>query len=376
MPKLLVPTISERLAQTLCINYVSRMNTILLILPMIAVLAATPSLSSAWGPEGHEIVGVVAQHHLRSSHAKQKILEILGDETLKEASTWPDAVKHRHNPRNLPEALRDDQDSIDFVIAAAPGKPNADNERWHFANLPLGAPDYQSVFSSYPELPSPDNPFTSPRDIVHVINVCIQRLHGHSVSGYELSEKNALRFLVHLLGDIHQPLHIASGYFAASPASPSDLLIGDPKTIADGHLKGDRGGNSLFYQEQPAEELHAHWDGDLVKYAIRTAPHGVRHNVDDYAAYLATLKPESGWKPTGDITKWAEQVANESLANAKTAYAAVTPTDIKVHHYTVSTGHGSTPVDGYPIQLTTHYDADDAPMVQIQLAKAGYRLAK
>src|SRR5690242_9922962 len=347
----------------------------MLVLPVLMVLLGLPAVSWGWGAEGHEIVGTVAEH-LISSKTRVHILQILGDESLKDASTWADEVKHHTSPTGLKPPLNTDSDSIAFVNAAQKGQPNADNDRWHFANLPLGATDYHSIFTTYKDLPSPDDPFASERDIVHVINVCIQRLKGQPVTGFTLSQKNALRLLVHLVGDLQQPLHIGSGYIAASPSTSADLLVRDPKTIADGHLKGDRGGNELFYHDQPAEELHAHWDTDLVKYAMKMAPAGVRHNVDDYASYLATLPTQITWNGTGNVTSWAEQWANETLVLARDAYQDVTPTSTKSHPYTSHFNHKSQTEQGYPVQLGSHYDDKDAPQVKTELAKAGYRLAK
>jgi hypothetical protein len=240
---------------------------------VLAVLLVAPSLAAAWGADGHEIVGAVAALRLTSAHAKQHVRQILGaKERLKDASTWADAVRHHTDPTQLPEALRMDSHSARFVVEAAEGKPNSDNARWHFVNLPLGASDYRAILSAYPNLPSSDNPFASPRDIVHVINACVERLRGQPVPGFELTPKNALRMLVHLVGDLHQPLHVGSGYLAESPASPNALLVRDPKTIAEGKLASDRGGNSLFYTAQPAQQLHAHWDADLVAAAMKSAP--------------------------------------------------------------------------------------------------------
>jgi hypothetical protein len=344
---------------------------------VLAVLLVTPSLAAAWGAEGHEIVAAVAALRMTSAHAKQRVRQILGPgESLKEASTWADAVRHRTDPTQLPEALRLDSHSVRFVVESAEGKPNSDNARWHFVNLPLGASDYRAILSAYPNLPSPREPFASPRDIVHVITVCIERLRGHPVPGFDLTPKNALRMLVHLVGDLHQPLHVGSGYVAAAPASPTGLLERDPNTIAERKLASDRGGNSLYYKAHPAQQLHAHWDADLVATAMKSAAGGV-HTVDTYAAYLAHLKPAVSWAPKGPITTWSVQWANDSLAAARAAYAGVTPTDTKEREYEIVVGHGPPKVvKGYPVALSPTYDTTNAAIVRDQLAKAGYRLAR
>jgi hypothetical protein len=75
----------------------------------------------------------------------------------------------------------------------------------------------------------------------------------------EFTKVQALRIIVHLVGDIHQPLHTVSGYYnLTNPEEPK--LISDP-TDAFGKPQ-DRGGNQLFYTE--SQELHALWDTKLV----------------------------------------------------------------------------------------------------------------
>ena len=56
----------------------------------LALLAAAPAL--AWGPVGHRVVGLVAEHHL-SETAARGVAAILGSESLARAATWPDEIR-------------------------------------------------------------------------------------------------------------------------------------------------------------------------------------------------------------------------------------------------------------------------------------------
>lgn len=100
-----------------------------------------------------------------------------------------------------------------------------------------------------PSIYAPDGPFSSPDDVVNAIGAAVDVLEGKS---QQFTKAQALRILVHLVADVHQPLHSVAGYFdCTDPTDPK--LIGDP-TLAQ-KLPHDRGGNQLFYTK--TLELHA-----------------------------------------------------------------------------------------------------------------------
>ena len=55
-------------------------------------LLALPAQALAWGQTGHRVTGAIAQAHL-SGLARARVEQILGNETLAEASTWPDEMR-------------------------------------------------------------------------------------------------------------------------------------------------------------------------------------------------------------------------------------------------------------------------------------------
>ncbi len=68
----------------------------LLALVALAVLAL-PAPALAWGKTGHRVIGSIADTHL-SGIARAQIEQIMGVETLGEASTWPDEMRANPDP--------------------------------------------------------------------------------------------------------------------------------------------------------------------------------------------------------------------------------------------------------------------------------------
>ena len=187
-----------------------------------------PHLSTmAWSGAGHQVIAAEAYREL-SPAQQQKVVQLLeahpqyarwqdslrGDagspefemEIFMRASTWPDEIRRRESEYNHP--------------------------RWHFIDYPLKPPKFPLVPDSSPE----DN-------IVFAIQQCEKTLSSRKASPEERAV--FLSWLIHLIGDLHQPLHCASLFDSAHP-------------------NGDKGGNDFFVR--PAEQgisLHSFWDGLL-----------------------------------------------------------------------------------------------------------------
>jgi S1/P1 Nuclease len=162
----------------------------------LALLAAAPAL--AWGPVGHRVVGLVAEHHL-SEAAVRGVAAILGSESLARAATWPDEI--RSDP------------------AWDRAKP------WHFVDLNPG-----ERYATAPRSPG--------GDVVEAIRRFSKVLQDPKVEAARKVE--ALRFLVHFVGDVHQPLHVGR--------------------------RDDEGGNSVqvtWFGE--STNLHAVWDEKIIE---------------------------------------------------------------------------------------------------------------
>lgn len=123
----------------------------------------------AWGMIGHRVVGEVASEHLSETAAK-KIKELLGHKTLAEVSNWMDDIKSDHAYDSL--------------------KP------WHYTTIPDG--------KTYDETtPNPEG------DVIQGITFLVEALKKGGLS--KDLERDYVKLLVHLVGDIHQPLHVGNG---------------------------------------------------------------------------------------------------------------------------------------------------------------------
>ena len=130
------------------------------------ILAMTVSTAAhAWGTEGHHVIALIAQSQLtpKARAAVDRLLAVEPGETLVSVSTWAD--EHR-NPANAP---------------------------WHYINFPRGDCVYNE------ERDCPDG---------RCVVVAIKRQQEVLVSGATDDRKlTALKYLVHFVGDLHQPLH-------------------------------------------------------------------------------------------------------------------------------------------------------------------------
>jgi hypothetical protein len=169
-----------------------------LILALTFALLSNQAL--AWGQNGHRVTGAIAEP-LLNRKAKAQISAIIGNETLAEASTWADEMK------SSPEEF--------WQVTANP---------WHWVTVPAG--------KTYTEVGAPPE-----GDAYTALKKFSADLKDPKST---LAEKQlALRFIVHIIGDLHQPLHVGSG--------------------------NDRGGNDrkvTFMREDT--NLHAVWDINLI----------------------------------------------------------------------------------------------------------------
>lgn len=175
------------------------------ILRSLALLLMLACPVLAWNGPGHKVVALIASSEL-DPEINARIQEILSHHPFPEArellaaSVWPDQIKE------YPE------------YAQGP---------WHYANVPLF-------------LEGPIHPTQDGGQVVEALEQNLEILKSEASS--DADKAVALAWVVHILGDIHQPLHAATAY---SPQFP----------------EGDRGGNEyhIRYQEEETN-LHSFWD--------------------------------------------------------------------------------------------------------------------
>jgi hypothetical protein len=270
-----------------------------------------PAPAQAWGNAGHEVVALIAERDLKPA-ARQKVFALLAADTgtltahdLASEATWAD--RWRDSDRNTTHV-----------------RYNA-TEHWHFVDFELAAPNLAAACRQHPPLPPGKPAGAGPASacVVDKINQFAAELAAPATAPEE--RLLALQFLLHFVGDLHQPLH-----------------------ASDDH---DGGGNGKQAQtaKRPQAPLHHYWDVEFVTPLGKTAP-------DIAAALAAGITPaqRSAWQ-AGTPATWAM----ETFAVARdTAY-----------------GKLPKPTQGV-YQLGAGYQKQALAAVSLQLQKAGVRLAE
>ena len=119
---------------------------------------------------------------------------------------WPDEIRPLvKSPHTIVSGFT----PAELNEASAFVSAHPDSKNWHFVDLPPGAAHYPNLAHSDPT--DPTLPFTAANDIVHMIHRCIEILESETDTP-EFTKLQALRWLLHLVEDLHQPLHVVSGY--------------------------------------------------------------------------------------------------------------------------------------------------------------------
>jgi S1/P1 Nuclease len=222
-----------------------------------AIFILISSGAFAWGPEGHRIVGDIAETRLTPA-ARLQVKELLGNDDLAAIAVWADEIRGER-----PETYG-----------------------WHFVDIPMDA----SGFSEQRDCFRPDekHPYTL-RDhhncVVDRITMFTRALADRNGPRQERIE--ALKFLVHFVGDVHQPMH----------------AIGEGRGGNDIHI-------SEFGSSQCGERpctLHFAWDTGLIKHADISEQRYVARITELIASRKLTV--QAGGTPAD----WA----NESLVRAR-----------------------------------------------------------
>lgn len=140
-------------------------------LAVLVIIIMLPLLAGAWGPLGHRITGQIADSYLKPS-ARKAIKSILGNETLAMSANWADFIKSDSNYKYL--------------------------NNWHYVNLPAGL-SKNDVFIFLDKNPG-SNIYNKTKEMVALLK------NPQTPANKKVF---ALRMLVHLMGDMHQPMHTA-----------------------------------------------------------------------------------------------------------------------------------------------------------------------
>jgi len=308
----------------------------------------------AWGPDGHETTGKLADALIAGSPAATQVRKLIGM-SLQQASVWADCAKGVVKDKttgkfaykgagNFPECkpFETPQEEARMAAFVSRNWTQCDPKSWeetchrqyHYADVAIQHDHYQGGLAG-----------TSDHDIVGSINAAITVLKGgHSPASIHLaSKREALLVLSHYVGDIHQPLHVEAVYLnpQGQPVDPDQAATFDPATRTVG-------GNSIF---DHGEKLHAEWD----QVPLQLTPSHVDANEVARARAVA---------PTaGDPLTWSAQWATDTIQSADAAFSGVGFAPEDTHHH-------------WQASLPDGYAASRAALQRTQVVKGGARLAQ
>lgn len=302
----------------------------------LAVLHLLTAAAFGYGNAGHQVIGDIAAHYLQGTRAGEEVAKLLRDkETLATAATWPDRAK-------LPEKYLTEE-MKEFVAQ------NPEHHVYHYCDIPFQESAYRE-----------DSIGAGPNDIVHVMGDCIAVLQSagpEPKNPRQLTRRVAFFLLAHLVGDIHQPLHVGTSYVDA------DNHFVNPNSGATG--LPDAGGN--YFKLTKTTSLHGYWDTVTVKNAKEKAAAG------EFADYLIAQHPaQAEWKATGPPRTLPAQWATETLQLSEPCFKGITLTD----RTTVPAEEKRPEHVEWKVTLPPGYETSSADTVELELAKAGWRLAE
>jgi hypothetical protein len=251
------------------------MKRILYLLPIVLMV----NNALAWGPDGHKIVAQIAQDKL-NPNALKAVSKLIPGQDLASVANWADAIKSK------PEWVH--------------------TKSWHFVDI-ADEGDYETAEHA------PDG------DIIGAITDMVKVLKTPSAT--ELEKQNALKFIVHFVGDIHQPLH-----------------VGRPD---------DHGGNSIKVMFMgKSMNLHSLWDSGMIS----------KQNMD-YVQYARFLQGQSTFTAPYDLPEISfSQIIEEDMSSRKEIY-------------------NFRPISEGPIKLEDGYLKRNLSTMNDRLLKGGERLS-
>ena len=347
-------------------------RTLLSLVLTVCLIGLLPLRAAAWGSDGHKIVAGIAYWRLQQLHAKNALKNIskiltanLGAEEMDlrpwniyDAAVWPDDI------RNI----------SDYNWA----KP------LHFVSIPLDKKNDPTAMDKYDQ----DSVCISSAKIPEGVCVIGGLNHYLKVLSTPSSSKKdrleAVSFIIHFMGDIHQPLHTSEDktfinfmggnedrggnyrfifYLLEKPFTNDDpdACVKMPSACTDSFKKPNG------KVERSNKQLHAAWD----KYMIRTEMEN-NPKRGDFKAYVTDLvkvlpanpaDPKYAAMEAGDFKQWADESHHLAELNAYALIGStkkISPADKKEYEFYL---------------LNDAYRAKNIKVVDQQLIRGGIRLA-
>ncbi len=254
-----------------------KIKVLILFCVLLTSVSSIANNDDVWGATGHRATGKIAENHLTKA-AKRKIDKLLQGESLAFVSTYADEIKSDR-------------------------KKYGKFYTWHYVNMPLDA-QYKDVAK---------NP---KGDLITGIRECVNILKDKKSSTED--KRFYLKMLVHLVGDLHQPMHIGQ--------------------------KEDKGGNTIQVTwHGKGTNLHRVWDENMIS-GWKMSYVELANNAKDLSKEQIKLLQK------GDVIDWMK----DTHKLTKRVYGSVKSGD----------------------KLRYRYSYDYFPIVREQLQKGGLRLAK
>jgi len=354
----------------------------------VALTLLAPGHILAWGDHGHQIVVLIASRYL-SDQARGAVLKLLAADIKANPNYYKKAcpqvtalAQGGDKDRLLTEGLR--------CMVIWPDPPYVKYDRpytanWHFVDIPLTLEANGKVVTNQFDLARECLHDTKSREksgdcaclaVERFRSVLANPQMGSNYGEDDPSRAEALKFVIHIIGDIHQPLH-----------SATDINLSKPND------RGDAGGNGKIVEWLGQQtytyglwNLHAVWDEGILDKTLE--PYKAKDEGVVETAYINALKlPPAGsseltQKQQGDIFAWTSEAY---MLAAEYAYGKL-PTFDANYTYPVldrktfkpvidpQTNKPQTKSGGY--RLTQSYYESSREVVNSQLALAGLRLAR
>jgi hypothetical protein len=278
---------------------------------VFSVFFAIPHQALAWGDDGHKTVALIAQQCLSQS-AKKTIAAMLAADTdgltqhdIASEATWADKYRDENNRKDHYQ----------------------ETQNWHFVDTEISSPDLTTACFGRPALPP--GTLASNGDAKACAVDKIEQFETElAAPGTDAEERLfALKFILHFVGDVHQPLHSSDNH---------DYGGNQVKVTVDGS------------KHKSADELHGFWDVQFVD---------------------GVAKP-----PTVLAKKLLAQISPAQAAS----WVQGKPEDWSMEAFMISKqdAYGSPPLSkATPRHLDAAYVAQAEKDVTLQLSRAGIRLA-
>jgi hypothetical protein len=301
-----------------------------LLASIVLGASLTAPVAQAWGCKGHQSVGLIAEKHL-TTEAQEFVSSLLTANPI-------DPKLKRYCGTAVNDPLGDASTWADDVRADRKNGP------WHYIDIPRGASQ------------SPLEPFCGKQGcVVSAIREQLAILKDKSADGAKRAE--ALRYIIHFVGDLHQPLHSTTNADEGGNCVPLKYFRREPQERGHGF----------------APNLHSLWDSAILERDSEGA------DPAEYADKLVGLFASSieAWQKAGihvDDWVWESHEYAES-----TAYGGLTPKvsiepNVAVASCTDDNNIGQRLLHQH-IAAGEAYQQQAAAVVERRVAQAGIRLA-